>query len=167
MHPPPLVGHQRGGYVKPAEGKPPYGGRGGYPGQPVKRGAGAGGHRANGIVPAKGPPLSLPMGGHRHPFEMVSNRFFFLWEQQLNKQHHNVYAKNQTQECQVTLLKIKFICHLILLVNRFLYFFYYEPDTDPPHAIVIYSPEALPHWSIHIVRRIILSSAKRKNLSSR
>ncbi|XP_030766715.1 AF4/FMR2 family member 4-like isoform X2 [Sitophilus oryzae] len=69
MHPPPQ-GHQRGGYVKPAEGKPPYLGRGGYPGQPVKRGAGgAPGHRANGLVPAKGPP-SLNPSGPRHPYEM-------------------------------------------------------------------------------------------------
>lgn len=120
--------------MKPAEGKPPYGGRGGYPGQPVKRGAGAGGHRANGIVPAKGPPLSLSMGGHRHPFEMVSNSFF----------NRIVFAVCM-QECQATLLKTKFIYPLILLVNRFLCFFYFESDTDPPHAIVIYSPEALPH----------------------
>ncbi|XP_066257189.1 AF4/FMR2 family member lilli isoform X2 [Euwallacea similis] len=68
MHPPPLAGHQRGGYVKPAEGKPPYGGRGGYPGQPVKRGSAAGGHRANGIVPAKGPPPPLNLT-HIRPYE--------------------------------------------------------------------------------------------------
>ncbi|XP_076273793.1 AF4/FMR2 family member lilliputian isoform X1 [Rhynchophorus ferrugineus] len=70
MHPPPLT-HQRGGYVKPTEGKPPYGGRGSYPGQPVKRGAGGtGGHRTNGIVPAKGPPAPVPLGTHRHAFDM-------------------------------------------------------------------------------------------------
>lgn len=50
--------------MKPADGKPPYGGRGGYPGQPVKHGGGGGGctatHRSNGIQPAKGPPLSSP-----------------------------------------------------------------------------------------------------------
>lgn len=51
--------------MKPAESKPPYGGRGGYPGQPVKHGGGGGGctatHRSNGIQPAKGPPpLSSP-----------------------------------------------------------------------------------------------------------
>jgi hypothetical protein len=37
--------HQRGGYVKPADGKPPYEGRGGYPGQPVKHGSGITNHR--------------------------------------------------------------------------------------------------------------------------
>ncbi|XP_050307924.1 AF4/FMR2 family member lilli isoform X2 [Anthonomus grandis grandis] len=72
MHPPPHV-HQRGGYVKQTEGKPPYGGRGGYPGQAVKRNSGSGGHRANGIVQTKGPPPSLNVGGRGHtPFEMNS-----------------------------------------------------------------------------------------------
>jgi hypothetical protein len=52
--------HQRGGYVKPADGKPPYEGRGGYPGQPVKHGSGITNHRSNGILPAKGPPQSSP-----------------------------------------------------------------------------------------------------------
>nr|CAD7395958.1 unnamed protein product [Timema poppensis] len=52
----------RGGFVKPTDGKPPYGGRGGYPGQPVKHGVPASNdHRANGIVPPKGPPV----GGSR------------------------------------------------------------------------------------------------------
>jgi AF4/FMR2 family protein 3 len=47
----------RGGFVKPADGKPPHGGRGGYPGQPVKHGGGSNDHRSNGgIVPPKGPP---------------------------------------------------------------------------------------------------------------
>jgi AF4/FMR2 family protein 3 len=47
----------RGGFVKPADGKPPHGGRGGYPGQPVKHGGGSNEHRSNGgIVPPKGPP---------------------------------------------------------------------------------------------------------------
>lgn len=46
----------RGGFIKPADGKPPYEGRGGYPGQPVKHGSGTNNHRSNGIVPAKGPP---------------------------------------------------------------------------------------------------------------
>ena len=46
----------RGGFVKPAEGKPPYGGRGGYPGQPVKHGGNNNDHRSHGLVPAKGPP---------------------------------------------------------------------------------------------------------------
>lgn len=48
--------HPRGGFVKPADGKPPYEGRGGYPGQPVKHGSGTNNHRSSGIVPAKGPP---------------------------------------------------------------------------------------------------------------
>ncbi|XP_063987696.1 AF4/FMR2 family member lilli isoform X10 [Diachasmimorpha longicaudata] len=48
---------QRGGFVKPADGKPPYGGRGGYPGQPVKHGGNSNDHRSHGIIPAKGPPL--------------------------------------------------------------------------------------------------------------
>lgn len=48
---------QRGGFVKPADGKPPYGGRGGYPGQPVKYGGGSNDHRNHGLLPAKGPPL--------------------------------------------------------------------------------------------------------------
>ncbi|XP_018348554.1 PREDICTED: AF4/FMR2 family member 4 isoform X2 [Trachymyrmex septentrionalis] len=50
--------HQRGGFVKPADGKPPYGGRGGYPGQPVKHGGND--HRSHGLLPAKGPPLPQP-----------------------------------------------------------------------------------------------------------
>ncbi|KAL0111583.1 hypothetical protein PUN28_013046 [Cardiocondyla obscurior] len=49
---------QRGGFVKPADGKPPYGGRGGYPGQPVKHGGGSNDHRSHGLLPAKGPPPS-------------------------------------------------------------------------------------------------------------
>ncbi|XP_071559903.1 uncharacterized protein Lilli isoform X3 [Temnothorax nylanderi] len=49
--------HQkRGGFVKPADGKPPYNGRGGYPGQPVKHGGGSNDHRNHGLLPAKGPP---------------------------------------------------------------------------------------------------------------
>lgn len=69
---------QRGGFVKPADGKPPYGGRGGYPGQPVKHGGGSNDHRNHGLLPAKGPPPppphvppalvgsngSLPVGGN-------------------------------------------------------------------------------------------------------
>lgn len=51
---------QRGGFVKPADGKPPYGGRGGYPGQPVKHGGGSNDHRNHGLLPAKGPPPHLP-----------------------------------------------------------------------------------------------------------
>ncbi|XP_043483084.1 AF4/FMR2 family member lilli-like isoform X2 [Leptopilina heterotoma] len=47
---------QRGGFVKPADGKPPYGGRGGYPGQPVKHGGNSNDHRSHGLLPAKGPP---------------------------------------------------------------------------------------------------------------
>lgn len=47
---------QRGGFVKPTDGKPPYGGRGGYPGQPVKHGGNSNDHRSHGIMPAKGPP---------------------------------------------------------------------------------------------------------------
>jgi hypothetical protein len=43
--------------LKPADSKPPHGGRGGYPGQPVKHGGGSNDHRSNGgIVPPKGPP---------------------------------------------------------------------------------------------------------------
>ncbi|XP_034952390.1 AF4/FMR2 family member lilli isoform X2 [Chelonus insularis] len=49
---------QRGGFVKPADGKPPYNGRGGYPGQPVKHGGSSNDHRSHGILPAKGPPSS-------------------------------------------------------------------------------------------------------------
>ncbi|KAL3267151.1 hypothetical protein HHI36_011290 [Cryptolaemus montrouzieri] len=59
----PSHNHQRGGYVKPADGKPPYEGRGGYPGQPVKHGSGIANHRSNGILPAKGPPLGNPPQG--------------------------------------------------------------------------------------------------------
>ncbi|XP_057318917.1 AF4/FMR2 family member lilli isoform X1 [Microplitis mediator] len=51
---------QRGGFIKPADGKPPYGGRGGYPGQPVKHGGSSNDHRSHGILPAKGPPSSIP-----------------------------------------------------------------------------------------------------------
>ncbi|XP_074110538.1 AF4/FMR2 family member lilliputian isoform X3 [Cotesia typhae] len=50
---------QRGGFIKPADGKPPYGGRGGYPGQPVKHGGSSNDHRSHGILPAKGPPSSI------------------------------------------------------------------------------------------------------------
>ncbi|KAG8336130.1 AF4 FMR2, member [Homalodisca vitripennis] len=62
---------QRGGFVKPADGKPAYGGRGFYPGQPVKHGStggGSGDHRTNGLVPSKGPPASNPFRTiHQHP----------------------------------------------------------------------------------------------------
>ena len=56
-------GHQRGGFVKPADGKPPYGGRGGYPGQPVKHGGNSNDHRSHGLLPAKGPPPNSPGNG--------------------------------------------------------------------------------------------------------
>nr|XP_012217906.1 PREDICTED: LOW QUALITY PROTEIN: SKI/DACH domain-containing protein 1-like [Linepithema humile] len=36
---------QRGGFVKPADSKPPYGGRGGYPGQPIKQPINSNDHR--------------------------------------------------------------------------------------------------------------------------
>ncbi|XP_044737573.1 AF4/FMR2 family member lilli isoform X2 [Chrysoperla carnea] len=49
----------RGGFIKPADGKPPYEGRGGYPGQPVKHGTGTNNHRSNGIAPPKGPPTQI------------------------------------------------------------------------------------------------------------
>ncbi|XP_043253602.1 AF4/FMR2 family member lilli isoform X2 [Colletes gigas] len=55
--------HQRGGFVKPADGKPPYGGRGGYPGQPVKHGSNNNDHRSHGLLPAKGPPPNSPGNG--------------------------------------------------------------------------------------------------------
>lgn len=55
--------HQRGGFVKPADGKPPYGGRGGYPGQPVKHGGNSNDHRSHGLLPAKGPPTNSPGNG--------------------------------------------------------------------------------------------------------
>ncbi|XP_011345805.1 AF4/FMR2 family member 4 isoform X3 [Ooceraea biroi] len=49
---------QRGGFVKPADSKPPYGGRGGYPGQPAVKhgGSNSNDHRSHGLLPAKGPP---------------------------------------------------------------------------------------------------------------
>ena len=53
---------QRGGFVKPADGKPPYGGRGGYPGQPVKHGGNSNDHRSHGLLPAKGPPPQNSVG---------------------------------------------------------------------------------------------------------
>lgn len=52
--------NQRGGFVKPADGKPPHGGRGGYPGQPVKHGGSSNDHRSHGLLPAKGPPPNSP-----------------------------------------------------------------------------------------------------------
>lgn len=61
---------QRGGFVKPADGKPPYGGRGGYPGQPVKHGGGSNDHRSYGLLPAKGPPPSQP---HPPPVPVGNN----------------------------------------------------------------------------------------------
>ncbi|XP_011879984.1 PREDICTED: AF4/FMR2 family member 4 isoform X2 [Vollenhovia emeryi] len=63
------AGHQqRGGFVKPADSKPSYGGRGAYPGQPVKHGGGGNDHRSHGLLPAKGPPPSQP-----HPPSPVGN----------------------------------------------------------------------------------------------
>lgn len=55
---------QRGGFVKPADGKPPYGGRGGYPGQPVKHGGNSNDHRSHGLLPAKGPPAQNSAGSN-------------------------------------------------------------------------------------------------------
>ncbi|XP_029674647.1 AF4/FMR2 family member 4 isoform X1 [Formica exsecta] len=81
---------QRGGFVKPADGKPPYGGRGGYPGQPVKHGGGSNDHRNHGLLPAKGPPPlvpphvppalvgsngSLPVGGNSGGGSVVGGNF--------------------------------------------------------------------------------------------
>lgn len=43
---------QRGGFVKPTDGKPNYEGRGGYPGQPIKHGT-----DISRLLPSKGPPL--------------------------------------------------------------------------------------------------------------
>ena len=45
----------RGGFIKPQDGKPPYGGRGGYPGQSLKHG-GQNDQRSNPVIQAKGPP---------------------------------------------------------------------------------------------------------------
>ncbi|XP_011501566.1 PREDICTED: AF4/FMR2 family member 4-like [Ceratosolen solmsi marchali] len=59
---PSVTSSQRGGFIKPADGKPPYGGRGGYPGQPVKHGGSSGEHRSHGLIPAKGPPTPTPVG---------------------------------------------------------------------------------------------------------
>ncbi|KAK1131112.1 hypothetical protein K0M31_017408 [Melipona bicolor] len=54
----------RGGFVKPADGKPPYGGRGSYPGQPLKlHGASGNDHRSHGLLPPKGPPTNSPGNG--------------------------------------------------------------------------------------------------------
>ncbi|KAK4887756.1 hypothetical protein RN001_004027 [Aquatica leii] len=53
---PPHHPHQRREFVKPTDGKPPYEGRGGYPGQPIKPGSSISNHRTNGIVPIKPPP---------------------------------------------------------------------------------------------------------------
>jgi len=51
------AGHQRCSFVKPADGKPPYGGRSGYPGQPaVKHGGNSNDHRSHGLLGVKGPP---------------------------------------------------------------------------------------------------------------
>lgn len=51
--------------MKPADGKPAYGGRGFYPGQSVKHGSD---HRTSGLVPSKGPPASNPYRtSHQHP----------------------------------------------------------------------------------------------------
>jgi len=51
------AGHQRCSFVKPADGKPPYGGRSGYPGQPaVKHGGNGNDHRSHGLLGVKGPP---------------------------------------------------------------------------------------------------------------
>ncbi|KAL1110439.1 hypothetical protein AAG570_007970 [Ranatra chinensis] len=45
----------RGGFVKPADGKPGHGGRGFYPGQPLKH-SGTGDHRSNGLISKVPPP---------------------------------------------------------------------------------------------------------------
>jgi len=51
------AGHQRCSFVKPADGKPPYGGRSGYPGQPAaKHGGNGNDHRSHGLLGVKGPP---------------------------------------------------------------------------------------------------------------
>ncbi|XP_011630139.1 AF4/FMR2 family member 4 isoform X2 [Pogonomyrmex barbatus] len=55
---------QRGGFVKPADGKPPYGGRGGYSGPSIKHGGGSNDHRSHGLLPAKGPPPSSSSQPH-------------------------------------------------------------------------------------------------------
>lgn len=68
--PPP---QHRGGFLKPADGKPAYAGRGQYPGQPVKHGGG-GDHRSNGLVPNKGPPpASSRPGAHRPALQLDTN----------------------------------------------------------------------------------------------
>ncbi|KAK7605016.1 hypothetical protein V9T40_006202 [Parthenolecanium corni] len=52
-------GSQRSGNVKPADGKPAYGGRGFYPGQPVTTSSiSSNAFRSSGMVPGKGPPSS-------------------------------------------------------------------------------------------------------------
>lgn len=48
--------HQRRDFVKPSDGKPPYEGRGGYPGQPIKPSGSISNHRVKGIGPVKPPP---------------------------------------------------------------------------------------------------------------
>lgn len=51
QNPPP-----RNNFLKPSDSKPPYNGRGGYPGQSVKHEV----HTSSGIGPAKGPPPLPP-----------------------------------------------------------------------------------------------------------
>ncbi|KAK0167508.1 hypothetical protein PV327_004898 [Microctonus hyperodae] len=48
-----------GGLVKPVDNKPPYVGRGGYPGQQVKLSGSNNDHRNHGLLSAKGPPSSI------------------------------------------------------------------------------------------------------------
>lgn len=57
---------QRSGFVKPADGKPPYAGRGGFPGRSVKHGEQ---QRSNGaLAPPKGPPPpSQPIRASNRP----------------------------------------------------------------------------------------------------
>ncbi|KAK0091274.1 hypothetical protein PV326_003488 [Microctonus aethiopoides] len=52
-------GNGSGGLVKPVDNKPPYVGRGGYPGQQVKLSGNNNDHRNHGLLSAKGPPSSI------------------------------------------------------------------------------------------------------------
>lgn len=51
----------RGGFIKPTDGKPAYGGRGFYPGQPLKPSSSSSNDfRNSGMIPGKGPPQLHP-----------------------------------------------------------------------------------------------------------
>ena len=104
----------RGGFLKPADSKPPHGGRGGYPGQPVKHGGGSNDHRTNGgIVPPKGP----PQGGGTCRVQQVARTL-----PRLNVNQVSIHEMGS--QCQKP---FRVACNYVLVTDSPLFFF-----PDPP-----------------------------------